>query len=781
MTTIASMTTTLSDKTDVWHLTVANTTAQSYSATLNTAGKYLDRDITINYSTVPGSLKAEILKGTTVLTTGQSFRPTIANCSATVTGKTQVTVAPVTNTASISTDYFIALRTNTNTVTFTAKATVTESGYFAKDTQIQSGGIAMTTAASSVTYIPLASATIKTSADTGNLSKYFTEVEADDTHQVTITPKYINTVAGYSAAMDAADNKGGISYWSVKTSHPTVATSTRLETLRKDSSYSTYTGTSKIIVPSGGALELPAGWYSNTYITLADLIPDIATKDAADAHILADYKAFDEDGNLLNGSIQTRNLLTDNSTKDYYTSNNTGLGEIVGPGYIDSTTYIKSGALSTPVISVGAAFTPSIAVVTTDGTNGGINITNSSMQGTITPSDIEPTSGYYIAVNTAASNITVTASSKVETSGWINNSVTSAGATVNAIVNGANTTYLSIDAGSINVTGGSLATVTSTNNIDTSKIADGIVSSTYDGTKYAITATANVTMNNTAINIEKTSGYIENGVETGIKANTYNKNTTPTTTTYLRKASVTSSGSVTTSPEITVKKTPTGVTTASVNTGFGIKVEVSGTDGKVQTNYSASNAGYTPVTAATSGQVVTVTPSISGTNQTETIYIKAATISSKTEIANIDTYFNTVASGTGDITVVTKNNVTEGYTVANTTAVSTVQYNIKTTNVDTSYTTLTVDKKSDSTTFTSTNAVLYTSGTLDSDKEYVTITATGTIIATGKTSATATVTESGWVTTATINGTGEFTGDSGNMTTTNDIYIELYNGDYTYQ
>lgn len=763
-TTTASMTTTITDKTDVWHLTVANTSAQSYSATLNTAGKYLDRDITINYSTVTGSMKAEMMKGTSVVTTTQSFTPTIANCSATVTGKTRIAVAPVTNTASISTDYFIALRTNTNTVTFSAKATVTSSGYLAKDTNVTSDSFNFITKASSITYVPIASATINTSVDTGKLSDYF-NITTSNSYTVAITPKYTNT-AGYTGEVTTAKNNGGTTYWTIKTSTPTVTDSTGLATLQ--AANSGYTSATKV-VPSGGALVLPSGWYTNTYITLADLIPEIDSNDAANGNILKGYKAYDEQGNVLTGTIETRTPST-----TYYTSDNTGLGKIEGPGYIASTTYIKRGALNYASISAGSAFKPTISVVSTQGTNAGTNIV--SVQNTITSSTTEPTSGYYVAVNTNSSTITVTASSKVLTSGWIDSSSTSTGTTTVATINAADTTYFSIDAGGVSASGGALTTVTATNVIDTSNVSAGVADATYTGTKYAITASSNVTFNNQQITLTKTAGYIEGGTVTGIAAGTINKTETPSATINLKKAVLGSEGTVSTAPAVTATQTPTGIVTSSTSTAYYVQTTFGSTDGTVQTKYKATGAGYTPTVAATNGGKVTVTPS---KPSTQTTYIQAAVVSAKTSLTNIDTYF-TAATGSGNITVTTNKNVTkEGYTKTTDTTVTTSYYNIKTTTVSTNHSTLDITKKSGDLAFES-QAQIYDSTAISTTKTYVSITSTATITAHGTTSATPTITQSGWITSADLKGTGTFSADSAALTVTNTAYIELYMGEYTY-
>ena len=63
--------------------------------------------------------------------------------------------------------------------------------------------------------------------------------------------------------------------------------------------------TSNVTVASGGYLKINAGYFANSYITLARLIPDEATAGLSASYILNGYKAYDRDGTLITGSIPT--------------------------------------------------------------------------------------------------------------------------------------------------------------------------------------------------------------------------------------------------------------------------------------------------------------------------------------------------------------------------------------------------------------------------------------------------------------------------------------------
>ena len=59
------------------------------------------------------------------------------------------------------------------------------------------------------------------------------------------------------------------------------------------------------IIPAEGYLYLNQGWFENTKISLGHLIPEIASNDAGVSHILSGYKAYDEAGNLITGTMAT--------------------------------------------------------------------------------------------------------------------------------------------------------------------------------------------------------------------------------------------------------------------------------------------------------------------------------------------------------------------------------------------------------------------------------------------------------------------------------------------
>lgn len=61
------------------------------------------------------------------------------------------------------------------------------------------------------------------------------------------------------------------------------------------------------VLPAGGYLYINKGWHDNIKISLGHLIPEIASNDAGVNEILNGYKAYDENGNVITGTMSTVN------------------------------------------------------------------------------------------------------------------------------------------------------------------------------------------------------------------------------------------------------------------------------------------------------------------------------------------------------------------------------------------------------------------------------------------------------------------------------------------
>lgn len=186
-----------------------------------------------------------------------------------------------------------------------------------------------------VTISPMTGGTASASADVSGMSAYFNTGSAQS-HDVSITPQYsIDTAGFFDATSTPVD--GTPSYYSIKeqtvtetdtTVSGTSATrGTRTESAGwKDSSetlnvatfgvsaasgkqatdYVDISGTTAApVLVSGGYLFINKGWTDDIKISTAKLVPDGASVDLADTHILQGYSAYDNDGVLITGSIPT--------------------------------------------------------------------------------------------------------------------------------------------------------------------------------------------------------------------------------------------------------------------------------------------------------------------------------------------------------------------------------------------------------------------------------------------------------------------------------------------
>ena len=147
------------------------------------------------------------------------------------------------------------------------------------------------------------------------------------------------------------------------------------------SAKSGWTTNTSAVVPANGYLYISAGFYPNTQISLATLIPDDSSlPNAGNDKILHNYEAYDINGKKLVGTITRLDRNDDNTAKDlnrhynykysdgktnkdYYTKTNTGFGN-VGPGHLADTWYIKKGAFS---YSSSTAANAAVVTVSTDG------------------------------------------------------------------------------------------------------------------------------------------------------------------------------------------------------------------------------------------------------------------------------------------------------------------------------------------------------------------------------------------------------------------------------
>ena len=746
-----------------WTLTKTLST-QTFNATLTTNGKYLDRDINIDISTQSGENAIVVPKAGDIKT----IKPVIADAGDTSALKvTPVTVKPESGT-------YIALKTGADSATVTVTAQIGKDG-FLRTTDTKQENVVVNVSASDVAYIPLAGTSASANADYGVLSNYFTKQEAATGADVTIKPNYSIPNAGYIGEADHVVTNP--SYWAVK-----KGLVTGWDKSETDAPGSIKQITGVTAVESGGALHLAEGWYEESYITLADIIPDSLDIDAVDGSMLFGHKAFNEKGETLTGSILTYSSaqgsgLTHSTDKnDFYIAGTTGasaFGVIPAHSYVDEQLSIKAGSLG--AVTLSGSVKPSIAAVTSASATGAKNITTSA-------SEVAPESAYYVAVQSNAGQADASYSFNT-TAGWITTGEHSDTKTNAITLNQSNVTYAPVAAGSVEVAGGGLNTDSSSNTITTSGMTDGLSA---QETEYKINASAAFNVSRAAVSLTATDGYIEkaNVDDADALAAASISEHKDAATVYLKKAVITSTGTESVKPSITTGFDGGDIAIADTEGkgfSFPITITTSATKGSVATSYSAE-AGYSPKVSGVASGTVEVVADVK--SPTITKYVKKGSVSASTSISSQKETYLVVATDAdaADVSITAPVTVTEGYVqTGDAPARVEAHYTIKKANLagsDQAH--ITFSKNSGTTTFSSNDGVALHAAT-ESGKTYKTITAATTISVHGESNGTASVAgkASGWIdkdATAAVTGAG-----NDNVSNSQDIYIEVYTGEFTFE
>ena len=746
-----------------WTLTKTLTT-QTFNATLTTNGKYLDRDINIDISTKDGVNKLVVPKAADIKT----IKPVIIDAG----DDAALTVTPVIVKPESGT--YIALKTNGDSATVTVTAQIVEDG-FLKTSDTKQENIVVNVSASDVAYIPLAGTSASANADYGALSNYFNKQGSPEGADVTIQPNYSIPNAGYIGEADRVVTNP--SYWAVK-----KGLVTGWNKAQTDAPGTVNKITGVTAVESGGALHIAEGWYENSYITLADIIPDSLNIDAVDGSMLYGHQAFNEKGETLTGSILTYSSaqgagLTHTTDKnDFYVdgdaSGATQFGVIPAHSYVNEKLSIKEGSLG--AITLSGSVKPSIAAVTSASVTGAKNITTSA-------SEVAPASAYYVAVQSNAGQADASYDLDV-TAGWITGGRRHDVKTNAITLNQSNVTYAPVAAGTVTVAGGDINTDSSSNTIKTSGMTDGLSA---QPTEYKIDASAAFKASRAAVSLTATDGYIEkanvdDADALAVASISENKDAA---TVYLKKAVITSTGTESVKPSITTGFDGGAIATMddeSAGYSFPITITTNATVGSVATRYSAS-AGYSPAVSDVASGAVEVVADVQ--SPTITKYVKKGSVSASTRISSqTDEYLTTTAEGdTPDVSIITPVTVDPGYVQTGNGLNATAHYTIKKTQLAGSASAdVSISKKSGDTTFSSKDGVaLHTAA--EEGKTYKTITAVTTINVDASSSGTASVAgkASGWIAgeaTATVTGKGN---DS--VSNSQDIYIEVYAGEFTFE
>lgn len=737
---------------------------QTFNATLTTNGKYLDRDINITISTQSGENAIVVPDAADIKT----IKPVIADAGDTSALK----VTPSTSKPESGT--YIALKTGADSATVTVTAQISKDG-FLKTTDTKQENVVVNVSASDVAYIPLAGTSASADADYGVLSSYFTKQEAAAGADVTIKPNYSIPNAGYIGEADHVVTNP--SYWAVK-----KGLVTGWDKSETDAPGAVNKITGVTAIESGGALHIAEGWYEESYITLADIIPDTLDIDAVDGSMLFGHKAFNEKGETLTGSILTYDSkqgagFTNSTDKNNFyiagTAGASAFGVIPAHSYVDQQLSIKAGSLG--AVTLSGSVKPSIAAVTTASVTGAKNITTSA-------SEVAPASAYYVAVQSNAGQADASYSFDT-TAGWITAGEHSDVKTNAITLNQSNVTYAPVAAGSVTVAGGELTADSSSNTITTSGMSDGLSA---QPTEYKIDASAAFNASRAAVSLTATDGYIEkSNVDSAaaIAAGSISENKDAATV-YLKKAVITSTGTESVKPSITTGFDGGAIATMDAQSegySFPITIRTSATKGSVATSYSAE-AGYSPKVSGVASGAVEVVADVQ--SPTITKYVKKGSVSASTSISSQKETYLTVTTNTqeADVSITAPVTVVEGYVQeGDAPAHVEAHYTIKKAQLaGSSSATVSLSKKSGNTTFSSDDGVALHTAT-EEGKTYKAITAATTINVDASSSGTASVAgqAAGWIAgeaTAAVTGKG-----NDNVSNSQDIYIEVYTGEFTFE
>lgn len=412
------------------------------------------------------------------------------------------------------------------------------------------------------------------------------------------------------------------------------------------------------IIDRGKYIKISAGYYgSDKYYQAQANTGGLYTVNSAQTNTNIDnYNTL----TVPAGTITSGTATISSATYTYDSANTrfnvTGSANVSAPtvntaGYISSTDGTKNtktggATLSTTVprialaasINGTAKVTPAISKITTASGNSAINITAQVSAATTTL----PTSGYYVAVQSAASANDITATPSVSTAGY---GTTTAGqysattATLNVGANASSVTYLPIAVGACTIAGGGLSITTNYNGTPTITMASGnstnmtnIIEGSQDTTNYpyyfkvdASTAalSGKTKATRAAVTDAHTAGYIPAKSATTVIDSTAVE---PTVTvnaasnaTYvsLKEATMTVAGTNIVSPTASVEGNA-NVTLGTTDNGIAVTATGGGA-ASVTATATTNVTGYAPA----STQLGSATLSAASTTTTATKYINS--------------------------------------------------------------------------------------------------------------------------------------------------------------
>lgn len=511
-----------------------------------------------------------------------SVTPVINRSTATTAGATNVGTQNATTSAPAS-GYFIAVQSAAATNTITATPSVIAAGYggTTSDQWTGTNGSASVGAnASALTYIPIDAVSATLAGAASASVNGISFAKTNGANTFDVTLTG-NIIGSTTMTVSRPGWLAGNVNGSISGS--TISTSAKVNMVGVGADFS---GTTKV-TPMISSVSVPSG--------VTNAIDGSVTTSAPSSGV---YVAVQSTATTANISVNPK-VITDGygtTTNFSATSSTTAIG-----ANASSVTYakIKTGSAAANTATV------SIAKYTTDGSNPGVNI--APIIGTMATS--EPTAGYYVAFSATGSG-----SSKITSAGWMSTGALDA-ATTNT------TCYFPVTTATISVTGGGLTkgngAVSMANkgyyngtSYDTSDIIDITSQGSLASGYYVLEATGSGSVSRGAINKQvTTAGYApkdDSAVQQISQATT--SSNVATATYYIKKStfSSTSVNSSNTSQTITIDAGyyPSART-----------VSIAGmSSASVTTTYAQSGMGTYFTTQSTStGASVTITPQYTNT------------------------------------------------------------------------------------------------------------------------------------------------------------------------
>ena len=535
-------------------------TSQNFSKELNTAGKYVDRNIKIDVTAPDGAISADV-------------SVTSGSASMGATGFTQSDVA---------TDYYVSLSTTSGSAT--GKANVSTSGWVDSGDEKTSGAQSVSvTGNGSKVYIP--KATI--SGTVTGLVAPSVEVSGTPTG---FTPS--SSATDYYVTVNGAGSNG-----EVKASASVSGTGM---VNASDTSISGASSIAPTVTGSGTKIYIPAGDYSatvasHTISTVPEVTPSIG---GTASSISSTTKPSGTDGTDFwtldpNGSVTK----TGKSTAS-------GKAVIGTSGYLPANSTGKTSAASTKDItpSIAAGTNRYISKATTSTTNGTATATAGTASTEITGMVTTTTNtGYKVTASATGGNASVTAASATVGVGYNPKEVTVSTSGKSATgETKTETKYIQKGALSAGVSGNITFTPSVTTEMATiSKPSSGTLGTDY----FSITGSGTKTGTVTGSASVATEGYVKSETASGGSATgTIGANAVK----YIAKAGLSASGTA----SATVNVAPGAVTigTNAPTISGGEKLNLTPV-----TDTSSINQYYIPLKAVAAANTTGTTGSISGT------------------------------------------------------------------------------------------------------------------------------------------------------------------------